>query len=81
MYINEVGFAQKEANQRTKKWNRCLKMDDSLFFPLSVSLFSQQVELKFRSGFPFSDASCTCCNKEVHRKEDRVVLTSVTPSE
>lgn len=65
-----------------KKWNRCLTMDDSLFFPLSVSLFSLQAELKFRSEFPFSDASCTCCNEEIHsREKDRVVLTSVTLSE
>lgn len=54
-------------------------MDDSLFFPLSVALASLQVELKFRRGFPFSNASCTCCNKEIRSKEkNRVVLTSVT---
>jgi len=57
VYINQVGLAQKEANERVKKWNRSLKMDNSRFLPLSVSLFSLQVELKFRTGFPFSDAS------------------------
>lgn len=36
----------------------------------SVALFSLQVELEFRSGFPFSDVFfCTCCNEEIHRTE------------